>query len=124
MGDFIRVFTSMPDGAGPCVKQTVTATVMATNGDLYIATSHCMRPQVICPRAEMPTGEGYHLCRDICLQPAHAELNALAFAGMRAIGAKLIVEGHTYACNSCEVGARAAGVVTLVVNGQENALEN
>lgn len=103
-----------PVGSGPCVKQTVTATVVSTTGAHYVATNHCLAPQSSCPRAGMPTGVGYELCRDVCNQPAHAEVNAITFAGKHAKGATLYLEGHTYACESCKEAAEKAGVVNIV----------
>lgn len=106
----------MPEGAGPCVKQVVTATVIAPNGgDRWVATNYCHSPQKTCARAGMPTGVGYDLCRSICDQPAHAEINALAVAGVGAIGATLYVEGHTYACEGCTRAAKAFGIVAVIL---------
>lgn len=104
-----------PRGSGPCVKQTVTASVVAPNGDQFIATNHCMNPQTECPRAGMPTGVGYELCVSVCQQPAHAEVNAVRFAGDAARGATLYLQGHTYACDSCQAAAREAGIVRVVI---------
>ncbi|CAE6839498.1 hypothetical protein [Paraburkholderia nemoris] len=104
-----------PAGSGPCVKQTVIATVIALDGERFVATNHCMNPQTSCPRAGMRTGAGYELCKSVCQQPAHAEVNAVAFAGEAAQGATLYLEGHTYACESCKSAARAAGVLEIVI---------
>ena len=104
-----------PTGSGPCVKQTVTATIVAANGDRFIATNHCMNPQKKCPRGDMPTGVGYELCKSICQQTAHAEVNAVSFAGEAARGATLYLEGHTYACESCKTSVRSAGIERLIV---------
>lgn len=113
---------SLPAGAGPCRKQVVEARVVTPEGDAYEATNHCLRPQPSCPREGMATGEGYELCRDVCGQPGHAERNALALAGERARGATLEVRGHDYACRSCRSAALRAGIVRLVVGGQERPL--
>ena len=104
----------MPEGAGRCAKQIVTATVVAPNGDRFIATNYTLNPQVRCPRADMPTGVGYHLCKEVCEQPGHAEINALKLAGDKAMGATLNISGHTYACESCKQAARDAGIKKIV----------
>ena len=104
-----------PTGSGPCVKQTVTATVVTASGDRYVATNHCMNPQAECPRGDMPTGVGYELCRSVCKQDAHAEVNAVQFAGAEARGATLYLEGHTYACESCKAAARDAGIKQVII---------
>lgn len=109
----MQAVIDMPEGAGPCAKQTVTATVIAKDGTRYISTNYTMNPQQSCPRAEMPTGVGYHLCKVVCAQPAHAEVNALRIAGDSARGAHMIIEGHTYACEHCARAAADAGVARI-----------
>ena len=101
--------------SGPCVKQTVKATVIALDGSVFVATNHCNNPQAVCPRAHLPTGVGYELCKSVCDQPAHAEVNAIAAAGAKAQGAKLYLEGHTYACDNCQANAKAAGIAEIVI---------
>lgn len=109
-----RVFLEKrPEGAGPCAKQIVTATVVATNGAHYVATNHTRCPQSVCPRKDMPTGVGYELCRDVCQQPGHAELNVIKLAKKKCCGATLYIEGHTYACEECKAAAVAAGIVEI-----------
>lgn len=102
---------------GPCVKQVVTATIVAEDGRRFVGTNHCLNAQTVCPRADMPTGVGHELCRDVCQQPAHAEVNAIAEAGDAACGAVLYLEGHTYACEPCKAAAAAAaaGIREIVV---------
>lgn len=104
---------------GPCVKQVVTATIVTRSGERFVGTNHCLNAQSICPRADMPTGVGYELCRDVCQQPAHAEVNAIAAAGASAAGATLYLEGHTYACEPCKAAAAAAGILSVVVGSPE-----
>lgn len=100
---------------GPCLKQTVRATIITPDGEWFIGTNHVENPQPSCPRADLPTGVGYELCRDICRQPAHAEVNALFEAGYRARGATLYLEGHTYACEPCKAACAAAGITEIVI---------
>ena len=100
-----------------CAKQTVTATVIAPDGHRFVGTNFALNPQPTCPRAEMPTGVGYELCRSICQQDAHAEVNAIAAAGEAAAGAILYLEGHTYACEPCKAAAREAGVAEIIIGG-------
>lgn len=104
-----------PDGSGPCVKQTVVATIIDLDGVRHVASNHCLTPQQTCPRAGMATGVGYELCRDVCHQPAHAEVNAVRLAGEKCKGATLYLEGHTYACEPCKQVAREAGIVEVVI---------
>lgn len=107
------------DNIGPCAKQTVTATVVARDGRRFVGTNYCRNAQPACPRSGMPSGIGYKLCRDICEQPAHAEVNALMAAGEHAEGATLYLEGHTYACESCKAAADAAGVARIVIGAPD-----
>jgi deoxycytidylate deaminase len=100
---------------GPCAKQTVTATIVAENGNMYISTNYCLTPQAICPRADLPTGEGYELCKDICRQVGHAEVNAIKLAGSDSVEATLYLSGHTYACDSCKKAAKEAGIKEIVI---------
>lgn len=102
-------------GSGPCRKQEVTATLLGSNGDVYIATNHCDTPQSVCPRAGMPTGVGYELCKSVCNQRAHAEVNVIALAGEAAKGSTITLTGHYYACESCKAAAAAAGVEKIVI---------
>ncbi|WP_027798273.1 cytidine/deoxycytidylate deaminase family protein [Paraburkholderia dilworthii] len=120
LNDEPKTYTFAPDGSGPCAKQTVTATVVSKRGDRYVATNHCMNPQTVCPRAGMATGQGYELCKSICQQPAHAEVNAILFAGGAAQGASLRLEGHTYACEQCKEVARKYGIAGIVIEEPTN----
>jgi DNA (cytosine-5)-methyltransferase 1 len=110
-----KVKRIQPPGSGRCVKQTVTATIVATNGAHYVGTNHCMTPQASCPRTGMPTGVGYELCKSVCAQPAHAEVNAIKLAGKNARGATLYLQGHTYACDPCKASAAGAGIVEIII---------
>ena len=100
---------------GPCAKQVVRATVITADGRRFTGENDCARPQSVCARADLPSGVGYALCRDICGQTNHAEVKALSAAGRAARGATLYVEGHAYACDGCRAAARAAGVATIVI---------
>lgn len=104
-----------PPTAGPCAKQVVTATVVSPSGKRYQATNWCMKPQRECPRAGMPSGEGYDLCRTVCSQHAHAEVNALEAAREFARAGLLYVVGHTYTCDSCLAAAKEAGILKVVI---------
>jgi deoxycytidylate deaminase len=100
---------------GPCVKQRVIATIISRDGLTYVGENDCASPQQTCPRGDMPTGVGYHLCKEVCHQGAHAEVNAIAAAGEAAWGATLYLEGHTYACLPCTDKCDAAGILEIVI---------
>lgn len=100
---------------GPCAKQTVTATIVTKDGQRFVGTNYCNNAQQTCPRAGMPTGAGYELCRNICQQEAHAEIVALRAAGLNTQGATLYIEGHSYACEPCKAAAREAGITDIII---------
>lgn len=97
---------------GPCAKQVVTATIITSDGERFVGTNHCKTPQKTCPRDElgMVSGEGYHLCKEICNQGAHAEVNAISNAGNKAAGSVIYLEGHTYLCDNCKEAVESAGI--------------
>lgn len=106
----------MPLGAGPCAKLTVAALLVGRSGTRYLSTNYTLNPQATCPRGEMPSGKGYHLCKEVCQQPAHAEINVLRLAGDDAEGGRLIVSGHTYACENCRTEVFGAGVTSIEIS--------
>lgn len=97
-----------------CAKQTVTATIVTPDGVRFRATNHCYNPQEVCPRKDMPTGVGYELCKSVCNQSGHAEVNAIRVAGSYAKGATMYIEGHTYACDGCLDAIKEAGITSVV----------
>lgn len=106
---------------GPCTKQTVTATIVTPEGERFVGTNYVRNAQPVCPRADMPTGVGYELCRTVCDQSGHAEPNAILEAGEKARGATLYIEGHTYACEPCKAACAAAGIVDIIIGSPPNA---
>ncbi len=99
---------------GPCAKATVRCRLLDDEG-YVVATgyNYCRNPQPVCPR--LP-GEDYTKCKTVCDQIGHAEVVALAAAGLRA-GSSLRAEvtGHTYACSPCTDALNAAGITDIVV---------
>jgi deoxycytidylate deaminase len=97
-----------------CANLTTRATIIAPDGRRFVGTNYVNNPQATCPREGMPTGVGYELCRSICDQPAHAEVNACLTAGDAARGGVLYLEGHYYACDNCKRIAAAHGVEIVI----------
>lgn len=95
-----------------CAKATVRCTLVTADGSQIVGTNWCANPQATCPR--LP-GEGYEKCRSICDQQGHAEVDAIRIAGPHARGAHAYVEGHTYACQSCQEALFGAGVAALTI---------
>ena len=94
---------------GPCAKQAVKATVVMLDGSRYTGANECRKPQTRCPRDAYgyKTGEGYHLCAEVCDQVGHAEAVAVwklveSHQGRNVpAGGVCYLEGHTYACGLC-----------------------
>lgn len=99
-------------GPGRCVKATVTCTLVLRNGSRIVGTNECLNPQTTCPR--LP-GEDYAKCKSVCQQLGHAEEVALKLAGPLAKGAHAYIEGHTWACQSCQIALFGAGVSALTI---------
>jgi hypothetical protein len=97
-----------------CAKLTIRATIITPNGERFVGTNWVRNPQPTCPRAGMPTGVGYELCKSICDQPAHAEVNACLAAGEKARGGVLYLEGHYYACEPCKRCCEEHGVTIVI----------
>jgi len=97
---------------GPCAKQTVKCTLVTADGGHIVGTNACMNPQLICPREP---GEGYAKCHSVCAQLGHAEEQALNLAGSKAFGAHAYVEGHVWACKSCQIKLFERGVSALTI---------
>jgi deoxycytidylate deaminase len=104
-----------------CAKLTTRATIIAPDGQRFVGTNWVRHPQRTCPREGMPTGIGYELCKSICDQPAHAEVNACLAAGEKARGGKLYLEGHYYACENCKRVAAEHGVEIIIGSPPESA---
>lgn len=83
-----------------CAKQVVVA-IIENGDDIFVGSNWCENPQTECPRKEMATGEGYDLCKNICKQRNHAEVDACIKAGDKAKGGTLYLVGHYYFCEHC-----------------------
>jgi len=97
-----------------CAKQTTIA-VIENNGEYWVGSNWCDNPQPECPRREMETGEGYELCREICKQYSHAEVDACLKAGKKAEGGTLYLLGHTYCCENCKKVMEEHGIKEVVI---------
>ncbi len=116
----LRLVRLEKPGQGGCVKQDVLATLVCKNGDVIVGTNRCLSPQPVCPRDKlgMKTGEGYHLCQDVCHQVSHAEVDAITLAGDRAKGGIIYLDGHSYACNNCQENSSKAKTDITVIDNQ------
>jgi len=93
-----------------CAKKRVQCVLIAKDGEVFIGENWCNNPQEVCPREP---GEGYQKCKDICKQPAHAEVEAVQLAGSKAKGATAYLVNHHHYCRECQVALFDAGVESL-----------
>lgn len=109
------IITLEPRKAGKCLKAQVRATLVALDGRWFVGTNGVSVPQEVCPRANAQHFTGYEACKDICQQPAHAEVSAINLAGDAACGATIYLEGHFAACPDCQAAADAAGIAEIII---------
>ena len=109
---------------GPCAKLTTTATITTKDGKKFVGQNWCANPQEKCPRGDMPTGEGYELCREVCQQIGHAEVVACFIAGPHAKGAELELEGHHYFCDNCLKIMVKYGIYNIVFVNSRDIRQN
>lgn len=87
-----------------CAKKQVRANIMSKLGQcIGTGTNWCGSPQDTCPRKP---GDDYTLCKTVCRQPAHAEVQAVRDAirgGYRKqlYGATIHIT-HTHMCEGCK----------------------
>ena len=101
-----------------CAKMVIVA-IIGNEGKFWIGTNWCENSQKICPRGDMPSGEGYNLCKEVCKQTGHAEENALLAAGEGARGGILYLIGHTYCCQNCKKLMAEAGIRSTVIYNKD-----
>ena len=68
-----------------------------------------------CPRKDLPTGVGYDLCKKVCKQKHHAEVDACLKAGKEAQGGTLFLIGHTYCCDACKKVMDEHGIKKAII---------
>lgn len=101
-----------------CIKQQVGAVIVKDGHIVGFGNNGCAHPQTACPRETMEykSGDGYHLCWDVCHQWSHAEINALgdALADKEDLeGATLYLYGHWYCCPDCMERMKEAGIASF-----------
>lgn len=99
---------------GKCAKQETIA-IIENNGQYWIGTNWCNNSQLECPRKDLPTGIGYELCKCVCNQASHAEVDACYKAGVNARGGTLYLLSHTYCCDNCKMVMKTYGIKEVVI---------
>lgn len=101
---------------GPCAKRTVTCIIVDTKtGEAWKGQNLCQNPQQKCPRGDMPSGDGYHLCKEVCQQVGHAEQVAAGKVKKNLKNGLAYLQGHSYACEECKSALRKIGVSRIRV---------
>jgi len=100
-----------------CCKRPVVAVLVTPSGEVFIGGNRITRPQPVCPRKEQgfEDRKGWHLCKELCGQVAHAEIDALNQAGQKALGGKFYLIGHWTACDDCARAIEKAGVSLEII---------
>jgi len=113
MNGRMKAPVSIPIDRRECALRTVVAIVVAKGGDAFVGTNKCLRPRAKCPR--LVDDGGYEMCKEMCGQLGHAEIDALQKAGRKARGATLVLVGHNHLCKGCLDACKAAGVARVAV---------
>ena len=103
-----------------CVKQEVYAMIEIDGKEIFGSNQILNADITECPRDKQDyiSGAGYHLCKEICNQESHAEINAIKNAEQLDIdiqGAKLTLVGHTYCCDDCKYAMAVAGIIEVEI---------
>ena len=98
-----------------CAKTKVEAELILADGSVYHGENWCAKPQETCPRDEAgySSGQGYHLCKSVCEQPAHAEIDAIQKAqtdGKCVKNATMRVFNIHWICGPCTDATKALGI--------------
>lgn len=108
------------EGHHPCLKQSVYAMIEVGDKKVF-GTNKMLNDEVKeCPRdlQGYVSGAGYQLCKDICRQDSHAEVDAIKNAkilGIDVSGGKLTLVGHTYCCNDCKDAMHEVGITEVEI---------
>lgn len=108
-----------PRHSGPCAKAIVEATLISLDGQRFSSTNFALTPKAICPRGDMPADVGYHLCKTVCNQVAHAEVNVLYAAKGHTKGATMYVS-YKRVCEACRQACEDAGVANIILGEPPN----
>ena len=118
----MKIFESLRDFEviKPCLKQSVKAAILTLNGELIFGSNKIANDVKACPRVEQgsKTGEGYELCKSICNQGAHAEVNAIEKAlklNKTIADSTLYLFNHYYCCDSCVNSMKDVGISKAII---------
>ena len=113
-----------------CIKQSVYAMIETKCETEIFGSNKILNSEVTeCPRdlQGYVSGAGYHLCKEICNQTAHAEVDAINNAkemGIDLTGSKLNLFGHTYCCDNCVGHMVEHGISIVDILDDDNNIVN
>jgi deoxycytidylate deaminase len=90
-----------------------TGGVVVLNGKVIGRGTNAGKKVDICPRKDFPTGVGYNLCKEVCLQIGHSEATAIKDAidnGYDPKGGDVYMYGHWWCCKNCWDAMIGAGI--------------
>lgn len=102
-----------------CKKQATGAVVVKDSEVIGKGNNTTLHHVEVCPRDEQgfKTGEGYHLCEEVCLQVSgHSESSAVIDAlddGKNTNDADVYLYGHWWCCENCWNTMISAGIKNI-----------
>jgi deoxycytidylate deaminase len=112
MTEFRKLSEMLPTSG--CDKRQVAAGTYC-GGVWFAAVNRCEHEGDQCPRLQLASGEGYHLCK-----ATHAEaslVERINAAGLRSDGIAWVF-GHYYACEPCASTLTSIGVREIRVRAE------
>ena len=105
-------------GLKPCRDRTIIA-VIEDSGKFFIGTNGMMYDVGMCQRNEAnhKINQGYHLCKNVCVQPEHAEVAAINKWKAEAVNKSPILHvfGAKRVCDDCRRYAKQNGIRRIAV---------
>ena len=105
-------------GLKPCRDRTIIA-VIEDSGKFFIGTNGMMYDVGMCQRNEVnhKINQGYHLCKNVCVQPEHAEVAAINKWKAEAVNKDPILHvfGAKRVCDDCRRYAKQNGIRRIAV---------
>ena len=105
-------------GLKPCRDRTIIA-VIEDSGKFFIGTNGMMYDVGVCQRNEAnhKINQGYHLCKNVCVQPEHAEVAAINKWKAEAVNKDPILHvfGAKRVCDDCRRYAKQNGILRIAV---------
>lgn len=105
-------------GLKPCRDRTIIA-VIEDSGKFFVGTNGMMYDVGMCQRNEAnhKINQGYHLCKNVCVQPEHAEVAAINKWKVEAVNKDPILHvfGAKSVCDDCHRYAKQNGIRRIAV---------